>query len=109
MLSALARQILFQRFNYAIPSYGSIHIDSLFKASQVTHFGLVVQGDDDRDVRFYEEVLGLLHIRDVEDTHDGSDAGRAIFELEPGSDISHLIMMTPAATVMITQKLARVV
>ena len=80
----LTRQILFQRFNYKIHTYGQINQEALFKTSQVTHFGLIVQSDDPEITSFYEETLGLMFVRKVEDTYEKSEAGRVIFDLKPG-------------------------
>ncbi len=85
LLQPLTRQVFFQRFNYRIPNYGTVDPASHFSASQVTHFGILIQTDDlDAVKRFYGDTLGLLHIRDLEDTYERSKAGRAVFALEPG-------------------------
>ena len=84
LMQPLSRQIFFQRFNYTVPHYGKVHPSSLFKSSQVTHFGILMQSDDESLVHFYSEVLGLIHVRDDEDRYESSIAGRAIFDLEPG-------------------------
>lgn len=79
-----ARQVMFQRFGYSIAHYGKVHPQSAFKSSQITHFGLVVQGDE-RLINFYEETLGLLRARDnlltsYEDVKDGAN----VFQLMEG-------------------------
>lgn len=85
LLQPLTRQMLFQRFGYEVPNYGTIHEASPFKSSQITHAGLVIQDDTKETLRFYDEVLGLLRSRDdVETTYASSAAGRDFFELAPG-------------------------
>ncbi len=85
VLQPLARQVFFQRFGYTLPHYGQIHASAPFQASQFTHCGLVIQDDSKASLRFYEEVLGLLRVRDdVETSYESSAAGREIFDLEPG-------------------------
>lgn len=84
LLQPLTRQVLFQRFGYTLPHYGQINEQAAFKASQVTHMGLVIQDDSKETLKFYEDVLGLLRVRDdVETTYESSQAGRQIFDLQP--------------------------
>ncbi|MBD2386513.1 VOC family protein [Cylindrospermum sp. FACHB-282] len=85
LLQPLTRQVLFQRFGYVVPKYGQINYNSAFKTSQFTHMGIIVQDDSKESLKFYEEVLGLLRVRDeVETTYESSAAGRDIFDLNPG-------------------------
>ena len=49
----------YQRYDYSIPNYGAVDPESKFKASQVTHCGLTVQGDASI-LEFYDQVLGLM-------------------------------------------------
>lgn len=85
LLQPLTRQVLFQRFGYALPYYGQVNEQSTFKASQITHMGMVIQDDRKETLKFYEDVLGLLRVRDdVETTYESSQAGRQIFDLQPG-------------------------
>jgi catechol 2,3-dioxygenase-like lactoylglutathione lyase family enzyme len=85
VLQPLTRQVFFQRFDYTLPNYGQINDSTPFKASQFTHCGLVIQDDSKASLRFYEEVLGLLRVRDdVETSYESSVAGREIFDLAPG-------------------------
>lgn len=85
LLQPLTRQVLFQRFGYTMPSYGQINDQAPFKASQITHMGIVVQDDRKETLKFYEDVLGLMRVRDdVETTYESSQAGRQIFDLQPG-------------------------
>ncbi|MBW4513333.1 MAG: VOC family protein [Scytonematopsis contorta HA4267-MV1] len=85
LLQPFSRQVFFQRFGYTMPHYGNINHDSLLKTSQFTHMGLVVQDDSKEIVKFYEDVFGLLRVRDdVETSYDSSIAGREIFDLLPG-------------------------
>jgi catechol 2,3-dioxygenase-like lactoylglutathione lyase family enzyme len=85
MLQPLTRQVLFQRYGYTLPHYGAINTNSAFKTSQFTHLGMVIQDDSKETLKFYEEVLGLLRVRDdVETSYESSLAGRAIFDLQPG-------------------------
>ena len=85
ILQPLTRQLLFQRYGYTLPHYGNIHESSTFKTSQFTHMGMVIQDDSKETLKFYEEVLGLLRVRDdVETSYESSLAGREIFDLQPG-------------------------
>ncbi|MGA7954306.1 MAG: VOC family protein [Gloeobacterales cyanobacterium] len=85
ILQPLTRQVLFQRFGYTLPHYGQINKNAAFKTSQFTHMGMVIQDDCKETLKFYEEVLGLLRVRDdVETSYESSLAGRDIFDLEPG-------------------------
>ncbi|MCG8366841.1 MAG: VOC family protein [Pseudanabaenales cyanobacterium] len=88
LLQPLTRQILFERFNYTLPHYGKINPSSLLRASQITHMGAIVQDDSKQTLRFYEEVLGLLRVRDdAVTTYDSSAAARQFFDLQPGEQI----------------------
>lgn len=79
------RQVVFQRFGYAIPHYGAIEPASPLRASQVTHVGLVVQDDTRACLSFYADLLGLLRVTDdVEHTYAAAKASRFIFDLSPG-------------------------
>lgn len=85
LLQPLTRQVLFERFNYTLPNYGNINQNAVFKTSQITHMGMVIQDDSKKTLRFYEEVLGLLRVRDdVETSYESSIAARQMFDLEPG-------------------------
>jgi catechol 2,3-dioxygenase-like lactoylglutathione lyase family enzyme len=85
LLQPLTRQVLFQRFGYVMPHYGKINHNAAFSTSQFTHLGLVVQDDSKETLRFYEDVLGLLRVRDdVETSYESSLAGRDLFDLNPG-------------------------
>jgi catechol 2,3-dioxygenase-like lactoylglutathione lyase family enzyme len=85
VLQPLTRQVLFQRFGYTMPHYGEINENAAFKTSQFTHMGMVIQDDSKETLKFYEDVLGLLRVRDdVETSYESSLAGREIFDLEPG-------------------------
>lgn len=85
LLQPLTRQVLFQRFGYTLPHYGNINKNSTLKTSQFTHMGMVIQDDSKEILKFYDEVLGLLRVRDdVETTYESSLAGREIFDLQPG-------------------------
>lgn len=85
LLQPLTRQVLFQRFGYSLPHYGQINHHAAFKTSQFTHMGIIVQDDSKQILKFYEEVLGLLRVRDdVETSYESSPAGREMFDLKPG-------------------------
>ena len=84
MLQPRARQVMFQRFGYAIPGYGKVNPASAFKSSQVTHFGLVMHTDHSA-LDFYEETLGLLRVKsNSEATYEKVSDGPNVFELAPG-------------------------
>lgn len=56
----------------------------MLKTSQITHMGMVIQDDSKEILRFYEDILGLLRVRDdVETTYETSQAARLIFDLQP--------------------------
>ncbi|MBW4633637.1 MAG: VOC family protein [Iphinoe sp. HA4291-MV1] len=81
----LTRQVLFQRFGYTLPHYGNINKNSALNTSQFTHMGIVIQDDSKETLKFYDEVLGLLRVRDdVETSYESSLAGRDIFDLQSG-------------------------
>ncbi len=85
LLQPLTRQVLFQRFGYTLSNYGHINDQAAFRASQITHMGLVIQDDSKETLKFYEDVLGLLRVRDdVETSYESSQAGRQMFDLQPG-------------------------
>ncbi|MFQ4142074.1 VOC family protein [Chlorogloeopsis sp. ULAP02] len=85
LLQPLTRQVLFQRFGYTLPDYGKINNNSLLRTSQFTHMGMVIQDDSKETLKFYDEVMGLLRVRDdVETSYESSLAGREIFDLQPG-------------------------
>lgn len=80
------RQLLFQRFGYSLAHYGKVNPDVLFPTSQFTHMGMIIHADDNRVLRFYDEVLGLMRVRDTEgeSSYEKSVTGRQVFELRPG-------------------------
>ena len=87
LLQPFSRQVLFQRFGYDVPNYGQINDHAPLKTSQFTHVGIVVQDDSKEILKFYEEVLGLLRVRDdVETSYESSLAGRDFFTLNPGEN-----------------------
>lgn len=85
LLQPFSRQVLFQRFGYDVTNYGQINDHAPLKTSQFTHVGIVVQDDSKEILKFYEQVLGLLRVRDdIETTYESSLAGREFFALNPG-------------------------
>lgn len=85
LIQPWTRQVLFQRFGYIMPHYGQIDTAAALQTSQFTHMGMVIQDDSKNSLKFYEEVLGLLRVRDdVETSYESSLAGREIFDLAPG-------------------------
>jgi catechol 2,3-dioxygenase-like lactoylglutathione lyase family enzyme len=86
LLQPFTRQVFFERFNYTLPHYGKINESAFFKTSQITHMGMVVQDGSKETLGFYEEILGLLRVRDdveIRTTYETSKAGRLIFDLQP--------------------------
>ncbi|WP_460206157.1 VOC family protein [Scytonema sp. NUACC21] len=84
LLQPLTRQVLFERFGYTVPHYGMINESSALRTSQFTHMGMVIQDDTKETLKFYDEILGLLRVRDdVETSYESSLAGREIFNLQP--------------------------
>lgn len=61
ILQPMAVQNVFQRYEYTIPNYGQVDPESKFLTSQITHFGLISQGDYS-EISFYVDVLGLLKV-----------------------------------------------
>lgn len=85
LIQPLTRQIFFERFGYSLPFYGRIDSASHFKASQVTHFGMIVRADDKVALSFYDTVLGLLRVRDdLVSKYAEAKASRLIFDLQVG-------------------------
>jgi catechol 2,3-dioxygenase-like lactoylglutathione lyase family enzyme len=83
------RQIMFQRFGYSLPFYGTVNEQSFFKSSQITHYGMVVL-DNRENLDFYDKVLGLLRARDSLEyggTYE-NESSRAVFSLEKGERYS---------------------
>ncbi|MDJ0703786.1 MAG: VOC family protein [Leptolyngbyaceae cyanobacterium MO_188.B28] len=88
LLQPLTRQVFFERFNYTMPNYGEINPSSLLRTSQITHMGMIVQDDSKETLGFYDQVLGLLRVRDdAVTTYDSSKAARDFFDLQPGEQI----------------------
>ncbi|MDS3861422.1 VOC family protein [Thermosynechococcaceae cyanobacterium BACA0444] len=84
-LNPLTRHVFFQRFNYELPHYGTVNPHSLLQTSQITHVGLVIQGDSGEVLNFYDQVLGLLRARDgLVDHYEDNPAARPILALGPG-------------------------
>lgn len=83
LIQPLTRQILFQRFGYSLPLYGTINPESFFKSSQITHFGMVVYRSRE-NLDFYDKVLGLLKVKENADFDSdyNNPSSRAIFSLE---------------------------
>ena len=86
LLRPQTRQFLFQRFGYSLPDYGAIHESAPLPTSQFTHVGLIIHGDNNDVLRFYDEVLGLMRVKDTEgvSTYEDSPSGRQIFGIGPG-------------------------
>ena len=78
------RQVVFERFGYESPRYGAIEPDSLLRASQHTHFGLMVADDDGRIFDFYDRVLGLKRTHEERVPYANATGSRSIFGLAPG-------------------------
>ena len=75
-----AVQNFYQRYDYTIPNYGHIDDSSKFCSSQVTHCGLVVQGDA-KQLQFYSDVLGLLETTTDRKVGYEDESARAIMGL----------------------------
>jgi len=84
MIQPLYRQVFFERFGYDSPRYGCICPQSLFRASQHTHAGLMIATDDHQLLRFYDEVLGLQRWFDGERPYAQATVSRRIFGLREG-------------------------
>jgi catechol 2,3-dioxygenase-like lactoylglutathione lyase family enzyme len=78
-----ARHVIFQRFNYTRPLYGKLDENSFFRASQVTHVGLVTDCPQ-QSLAFYDNTLGLLRTEDNARSDHTNEAARVLFELKPG-------------------------
>jgi hypothetical protein len=94
VLHPYARRCFYERFGYTVPAYGKVHEASPFRASQVTHVGLVFQSDDATLPKFYTEVLGLLAQTEERLTSwdDMSESARSNFMMQPGdASYSNLI------------------
>ena len=77
-----SRQVLFERFGYTNPTYGTI-VDAAFPSSQVTHVGVVTAGDPDQ-VYFHQRAIGVLMTREASVSTATDMASRRIFGLGPG-------------------------
>lgn len=84
MTQVLWRQVFFQRFGYQLPNYGKVNPAAMFRTSQFTHCGMVVQDDSPAILDFYADVLGLLRTNDVEVPWEMAKGSRAIFDLREG-------------------------
>lgn len=94
VLHPFARRCFYERFGYTVPAYGKVNEASRFKASQVTHVGLVFQSDDATLPAFYTDVLGLLAQTKERLTSwdDMSESARNNFMMQPGdASYSNLI------------------
>lgn len=83
LLQPLARQVFFERFNYVIKKYGKLNYSCLFQTSQAVHFGLVTEGGPEQ-LDFYDDVLGLLRVRNNIEYNYEVASGREMFDLKPG-------------------------
>lgn len=83
LIQPFARQVMFQRFGYTRPLYGRINEASFFRASQVTHVGLVTSSAQS-SLKFYDEVLGLLRTEDNRESDYRNVVARNLFDLQPG-------------------------
>ncbi|MBM3505426.1 MAG: VOC family protein [Alphaproteobacteria bacterium] len=59
LLQPLWRQVVLERLNVHDPDYGRVDDRALFRTSQITHMGLIVQDDAGEKIRFYDQVLGF--------------------------------------------------
>jgi catechol 2,3-dioxygenase-like lactoylglutathione lyase family enzyme len=84
LIQPLYRQVFFERFGYDSPLYGCICQHSMFRSSQHTHAGLMIQSDDHQLLRFYDEVLGLKRWFDGERPWAQATGSRRLFGLEEG-------------------------
>ena len=86
VLQPFARQMFFERFGYDAPKYGKISEAAKFRASQVTHSGLVYQSDDPELPKFYRDVLGLqLSQLEKKNSYESLEPGaRSLYALKPG-------------------------
>lgn len=86
VLQPLTRNMFFQRFGYDLPHYGRVNEAAKFRASQITHVGLVFQSDNPDDATFYRDVLGLKpqslerHVT----YHTLDESSRRLYGMQPG-------------------------
>lgn len=86
VLLPFTRQMFFERFGYDAPKYGKINEAAKFRASQVTHSGLVYQSDDPELPKFYRDVLGL-QLSQLEKKNTFESLGpevAALYAMKPG-------------------------
>jgi hypothetical protein len=88
VLQPLTRNMFFERFGYDVPRYGRVNEAAKFKASQVTHNGLVFQSDDSEVVKFYGDTLGLKLVSvEQHQTYEKLDEGsRNLYAMKPGDE-----------------------
>lgn len=79
-----ARHVYIQRYGFERPNYGTTDPDSLFKASQNIHSGLVLQDDDGPKRRFYEETLGLKMGTETVVPYEKAMVSRQVMSLDEG-------------------------
>jgi catechol 2,3-dioxygenase-like lactoylglutathione lyase family enzyme len=84
LVQPLARQVYFERFGYDNALYGKVAEDSLMRTSQITHFGMVIRGDDHGVLDFYDRVLGLKRTADTHVPYEQTVGSRLIFDIPPG-------------------------
>lgn len=77
-----SRQVLFERFGYSNPTYGTI-VEAPFASSQVTHVGVVTAGDPDQ-VYFHQRTIGAHMTRESSVSTAADMASRRIFDLGVG-------------------------
>ena len=84
LIQPLYRQVFFERFGYDSPGYGQVAPQSVLRASQHTHCGLMIADDDPHSLDFYDQVLGLQRMLDEHTAWEQATGSRVIFGLEPG-------------------------
>lgn len=85
MAQPLYRQVFFERADTDNPYYGSVAEHSMMQASQFTHMCLGMKGATDKDLEFYDKVLGFKRNGDFDlSWHEIGTSGKDILELDVG-------------------------
>jgi len=92
-----ARVVAMQRFGVSMARYGTINEESLLRATEGCHMGLVVTGEDFGIFDFYTEVLGFKAGKKVHIDHEPGYTPSEFFDLQPGEHFTECDFEDPAS------------
>ncbi len=84
----LYQLVITKRYNLALPLYGRVNRDSLFRCSQVIHAGLGNDLDDLDAYSFYDDVLGLKRMADWKVDHGLANISDTMMDLKEGESFT---------------------